>query len=210
MDTLAQTENLPSFYAQAPRIRVRDPLAAFLGAASGGVLDYGYDDAVRLAGHSCPTVAGAWLMARAALKALYPDALPERGGVTVEFADAADHGVTGVIARVVSLPTGVAGEEGFKGIGGRFTRCGLLRFSAPVRGEFRVTRSDGGGAVDVSSQIGLVPGDPNMRAAMIGAFDGDPDSLAAFGAMWQDRVRRLLLEHADDPEVIVVRPVRAG
>lgn len=200
------TEQLPSFYAQAPRIRVRDPLAAFLGAAVDGVLDYGYDDAVRLAGHSCPTVAGAWLMARAALAALYPETLPERGGVAVEFAEPADHGVTGVIARVVALPTGVAGEEGFKGIAGRFTRSGLLRFSAPIRGEMRVTRSDGGGAVDVSSQIGRVPGDPLMRGAMIGALDGDADSLAAFGAMWQERVRRLLLEHADDPEVIVVQP----
>ncbi|GAB1389677.1 MAG: hypothetical protein AMXMBFR78_20580 [Rubrivivax sp.] len=201
------TEQLPGFYAQAPRIRVHDPLAAFLGAAVGGVLDYGYDDAVRLAGHSCPTVAGAWLMARAALAALYPGTLPERGGVVVEFSDAADHGVTGVIARVVALPTGVAGEEGFKGIAGRFTRSGLLRFAAPIRSEMRVTRSDGGGAVDVASQIGRVPGDPLMRGAMIGALDGDADSLAAFGAMWQERVRRLLLEHADDPEVIIVRPV---
>ncbi len=204
------TERFPAFYAQAPRIRVHDPLAAFLGAAEDGVLDYGYGDAVRLAGHSCPTVAGAWLMARAALAALYPDTLPERGGVVVEFSDAADQGVTGVIARVVSLPTGVAGDEGFKGIAGRFTRSGLLRFAAPIRGEMRVTRSDGGGAVDVRTQIGIVPGDPGMRSAMIGALDGDADSLAAFGAMWQERVRRLLLEHADDPEVVIVTRVPAG
>lgn len=26
-----------------------------------------------------------------------------------------------------------------------------------------------------------------------------------FRALWQDRVRRLLVEHADDPEVIEVR-----
>lgn len=31
-----------------------DPLAEFLGAAEGGLIEYGYADAVKLAGHSCP------------------------------------------------------------------------------------------------------------------------------------------------------------
>lgn len=62
----------PAFFDEAPRIVVRDPLADLLGAAEGGLLEYRYLDAVRLAGHSCPTVAGAWLMARAALRSLYP------------------------------------------------------------------------------------------------------------------------------------------
>ena len=74
-------EAFPAFFSDAPVIRVRDPLAAFLGAARDGVLEYGYADAVRLAGHSCPTVASAWLMARAALRELFGDALPERGAV---------------------------------------------------------------------------------------------------------------------------------
>ena len=48
-------ETFPTFFAQAPTVRVRDPLARFLGAAAGGILEYHYADAVRLAGHSCPT-----------------------------------------------------------------------------------------------------------------------------------------------------------
>lgn len=198
-------EMLPAFYAQSPRIRVRDPLATFLGAAEGGVFDYGYDDAVRLAGHSCPTVASAWLLTRAGLADLYREELPERGGVLVELRDAADAGVTGVVARVVSLPTGAAGDDGFKGIAGRFVRRGLLHFEARIGGELRFTRTDGGGAVDVDAHLERVPGDPQMRQAMMGALAEDAASLAAFGAMWQERVRRLLLEHADDPDVIVVR-----
>ena len=75
--------HLPAFYSHAPRVLVRDPLAELLGAADGGLIEYGYADAVRLAGHSCPTVAGAYLMARAGLRTLYPDTLPERGGVVV-------------------------------------------------------------------------------------------------------------------------------
>ena len=43
------TETFPAFFAQAPTLRVRDPLAQFLGAATDGVLEYHYADAVRLA-----------------------------------------------------------------------------------------------------------------------------------------------------------------
>lgn len=49
---------LPAFFAQAPRIALRDPLAQFLGAAGDGGLQYSYADAVKLTGHSCPAVAG--------------------------------------------------------------------------------------------------------------------------------------------------------
>lgn len=69
----------PAFFDRAPVIRVQDPLSAFLGVNADGVIDYHYVDAVRLAGHSCPTVAGAFLLARSALKSLYPDSLPQRG-----------------------------------------------------------------------------------------------------------------------------------
>jgi len=34
---------------------LRDPLAELLGAAEGGIVEYRYADAVKLAGHSCPT-----------------------------------------------------------------------------------------------------------------------------------------------------------
>ncbi len=204
--------SLPAFFAQAPRIRMRDPLAAFLGAAEGGVLDYEYVDAVKLAGHSCPTVAAAWLMARAALAALYPGEIAQRGGVRVELRDPADAGVTGVVARVVGLVTGAAGDEGFKGIGGRFVRRDLMRFAADIEGELRFTRLDQGRAVDAWTRLELVPGDPGQREAMMRAMSdpGDLEAERQFGALWQARVQRLLLQHADDPEVVVVKAVQTG
>ena len=73
----------PAFFDLVPRMRMHDPLAEFLGAFEGGIVEYAYIDAVRLAGHSCPTVAGAYWLTRQALLALYPDALPERGGCKV-------------------------------------------------------------------------------------------------------------------------------
>jgi len=198
----------PSFFAKAPRIHLRDGLADFLGAAEDGLMEYGYEDAVRVAGHSCPTVAGSWLMARAALRALYPDGLAERGGVRVTMQAGEDEGTTGVIAQVFTLVTGAAAHNGFHGIGGRFTRHGLLTYGdAGLQAIARVSRIDTGAAVEVSMDLSSIPPVPNLRHLMVQAMaDNAPDEVRrAFGAAWQDRVRRLLLEHADDPAVIQVR-----
>lgn len=199
--------NYPAFFDQAPGITLRDPLADFLGAAAGGLLEYRYIDAVRLAGHSCPTVAGAWLTARAALRALYGEEVPERGGVAVTLPAPADEGVTGVISQVLTLVTGAAAENGFHGIGGQFVRQDLLDFSsAPGAGAIRFTRTDTGAAVTVELDLSSVPPAPQARALMGAATHPDATAAqrAAFGAAWQDRVRRLLLEHADDPAVLRV------
>ncbi|RKW45863.1 MAG: hypothetical protein D8H96_03445, partial [Lautropia sp.] len=77
----------PAFFDQAPTLTVQDGLARFLGATRDGILTYRYLDAVRLAGHSCPTVAGSWLMVIRGLKALYGDDIPERGNIDVLMRD---------------------------------------------------------------------------------------------------------------------------
>lgn len=66
----------PEFFDAVPVITMRDPLAEFLGAMQDGLMEYRYANVVALAGHSCPTVAAAFLMTRAALNALYPDEVP--------------------------------------------------------------------------------------------------------------------------------------
>ena len=197
----------PTFYDQAPVITLHDPLAELLGAADDGLIDYHYIDAVRLAGHSCPTVAGAWLMARAALLALYPDGPAERGGITVQMAGAEEEGVNGVITQVFTLITGAAAANGFHGIGGRFARHSLLRFSAPIDGAaVQVHRSDTGEGVSVAMNMSKVPAPGNLLPLLGAALN--PEATApqrtAFGLAWQDRVKRLLLEHADDPETVKV------
>lgn len=198
---------LAEFFSQVPRIQLRDPLSEFLGAADDGVMEYGYADAVRLAGHSCPTVAGSYLMARAALHALYGEELPERGAIEVSMSGAEDEGTTGVIAQVFTLLTGAAANNGFHGIGGRFVRNGLLRYGSGNHAciaSFK--RVDNGEKVDVSMDLSSIPPAPNMRLLMGQAMapDATAEIRKAFGQVWQDRVRRLLLEHADDPQVIRV------
>ncbi|MEJ8838720.1 FmdE family protein [Ramlibacter sp. AN1133] len=198
--------SFPSFFDEAPTIRVQDPLAEFLGAVRGGLLEYCYADAVQFAGHSCPTVASAFLMTRAALRALYPDTLPRRGELRVELREPAAEGVTGVIGGVAGFLTGAAGESGFHGIGGRFARQGLLAYDAPIGTQLRFTRLDTGASVGVSADLMPVAGDPRVMQLMPLCLRGlaSPEEQEAFRAGWQDRVRRLLLEHADDPEVIVL------
>jgi hypothetical protein len=198
----------PEFFAQVPPLTLRDPLAEILGAALGGILVYRYEDVVRLAGHSCPTVAGAWLMARHGLAALYPQELPERGGIRVELRGAQDAGTTGVVGSVLGFVTGAAGEGGFKGLGGRFGRRNLLAYGVDMPAEVRLTRLDTGACVLLDYHPDKVPPAAEMPPLMARVVGGTAEAEAreSFGKLWQERVRSILLDHAQDPEVVGVRP----
>lgn len=200
----------PDFFAAVPCLKMRDPLAEFLGACDGGVIEYGYLDVVKLAGHSCPTVAGAYWLTRRALDALYGDDLPERGAIRVEFRDDQLNGVTGVIANVVSMLTGATLDSGFKGIAGRFDRRHLLAFNADIPLEIRFTRIDTGAAVDAAANLRQAPGDPDMPKQMQHCLKGEAsiEDRNRFGTNWQERVRRILIEHGDDEEVFTIRPAQ--
>lgn len=205
-------EHFPSFFNQAPTITVRDPLAAFLGAAENGILTYRYADAVRLCGHSCPTVAGAYLMVIKGLKALYGEELPERGGIEAAMQGARDEGTVGVTASVVQLLTGAAPETGFGGIGiqGRFARRHLLSFGAgEINGTLTLRRKDNGKTVAVSLNAALQPFAPEMRELMPKAVGGSAsaDELKQFGELWQERVRAFLIDQADNPEFVTVSEI---
>jgi hypothetical protein len=201
--------NYPDFFDAVPRLRLRDPLAAFLGAFDDGVIEYGYIDAVKLAGHSCPTVASAYWMTRQALGALYGAEFPERGAIRVEFREDRLSGVTGVIANVVSMLTGATHDTGFKGLAGHFDRRQLLFFNADVPLEIRFTRTDTGDNIDVAANWRTAVGNPDTATLMRCLSEGaSAEDMHRFAAAWQDQVRRILLEHGDDPEVFVVS--RAG
>lgn len=200
----------PAFFDQAPALHMQDSLAQMLGTTADGMITYHYADAVRLAGHSCPTVAGAWLSVRAGLQALFPEQIPQRGGISVYLPDREDHGVTGVIAQVLTLVTGAATDNGFKGLGGRHARNHLLHYAQPGVDGMRLRRNDDGQMVEVQFDASTVPFDPAVGALMTAVVRdyADAKQQRQFGELWQDRVRRLLLEHADDPAVIRVRRVR--
>jgi len=196
----------PDFFALVPPLRLYDPLAGMLAAADEGLLEYFYRDAVKLAGHSCPTVAGAWLMCRHALTRLYGDEMPLRGGIRVELRDRQDAGVAGVVGTVIGLLTGAAGEGGFKGINGVQYRKDLLCYGVDMAGEVRFTRLDSGDSVEVSynpASVAMGDGQPELMKKCFSGQATDAER-RVFGPLWQDRVRRILLEHGDDPEVVQV------
>ena len=201
--------NFPDFFDEVPRLRVQDPLAKLLGCAQDGLLEYGFADAVRLAGHSCPTVAAAYWLTWLALERLYPDSLPQRGGIRVDFREDARSGSTGVVATVVQMLTGAAGSTGFKGFEGRFGRAGLIRFAPDLPGSMRFTRIDTRAAVDAIADLSMVPAHPDVEGllARCVANKATIEEEQRLGTLWQQRVRRLLVDMRRDTAVFEIRDV---
>ena len=196
----------PAFFDAVPPVVMHDPLAETLGAAEDGVVEYRYADAVRLAGHSCPTVAGAWLMTARALRRLYGDERPQRVSIRVEVREPQDEGVAGVIGSVAGFVTGAAGDGGFKGLAGRHSRRNLISYGAAIEGDLRFTRTDTGASVEVAYHSGTVERPSDLRTLMQAALTPAADAQArrAFADAWQEWVRRILVEHADDPALVTM------
>ncbi|PKO48828.1 MAG: hypothetical protein CVU31_03620 [Betaproteobacteria bacterium HGW-Betaproteobacteria-4] len=197
----------PEFFSRVPTITLRDPLAELLGAAEGGLIEYCFADAVKLAGHSCPTVAGAWLTSVRALRALYGDEIPVRGNIAVSLQESIDTGVAGVIASVATLLTGAAGDGGFKGLGGGHVRRGLLRFGVSGSVGMTFTRLDTNATVNGNFRPNLISADPRLGELLPAVVHGTatPAEKKLFGELWQDRVKRILIDHGDDPAVVELR-----
>lgn len=199
--------NFPKFFDAVPRITLRDPLAELLGSVENGLLSYGYADAVRLAGHSCPTVASAYWLGVRAIQTLYGDEMPVRGQIRVELRQSLEEGTTGVVASVLGLLTGAASGGGFAGLGGQYKRRGLLLFNADLQTDLRFTRTDTGRSVLAQAHAHSVPGDPRTMPLMQRCLAGSATSeqRAELGQLWQERVQRILLDHANDDAVFEIR-----
>ena len=204
-------DDFPAFFSDVPPLHLHDPLAELLGAVPQGCpIEYGFVDAVKAAGHVCPTVAGGWLVTAAALAALYAGGeLPVRGEIAVRAMGAPDQFGYGPMAQVIGHLTGAAGETGFRGLGGRFCRAGLLTFhpETPALATFELERTDTHAAVRATYLPERVPLDPGMRPAMSAALAGDPEAGAVFRRLWLDRVRRIL-EAAE--QVVELGPAAAS
>ena len=185
----------PEFFDQVPTIALQDPLSDFLGAFENGEMEISYLECVKLAGHSCPTVAGAYLMAKIGLEKLYDDALPQRGMIHVSMREKEVEGVTGVICNVISFIAGANGVSGFKGIQGNFSRDNLVSYEVPMNGDVTLTRLDTNKRVTLSYDPSIVSVAPEMKQLMGKTLQGvaSKEEKAAFGALWQQRVEKILL-----------------
>jgi len=186
----------PDFYDRIASMNLYDPLSDFLGAVENGIVEIEYLDCVKLAGHSCPTVAGAYLMTLMGLQHLYPDTHPVRGTIKVEMRDDETAGVTGVTCNVISYIVGASGKNGFKGIQGNFSRDNLVAYNQPIDGEVRLTRLDTDESVTLSYDPSIIPADPMMQPLMAKALQGtaSPQEKKRFGELWQERVAKILTD----------------
>ncbi len=183
----------PKFFDTIETIKVRDPLSQVLGAFEAGEYEFSYLDVVKSAGHSCPTVAGAYIMTLEALRALYGEQRSVRGNVKVEFEESLEEGVAGVIGNVISQITGATDKSGFKGLKGQFARHSLMFFSASINSSARFTRVDTGESVDVTYNPDTVKPNPKLMQLMQKLTSGEATSeeTKEFGEVWQERVQRI-------------------
>ena len=195
--------NYPEFFTTIETIKVKDPLSQVLGAFSNGEYEFSYLDAVKSAGHSCPTVAGAYIMALEALKALYPDQRAVRGDIKVEFKESLEEGVAGVIGNVISQITGATDKSGFKGLNGKFARHSLMDFNADIQSSARFTRLSNNTSVDVIYNPNSIAANPQMMPLMQKMLQGQAsqDETQEFGKFWQERVENIF---ANIPNVITL------
>ena len=184
----------PDFFDNIAPIHMSDPLAQLLGTAENGLFTYAYLDMVKLTGHSCHTVAGAWIMCDLGLKKLYGDTTPVRGKIKIEIHGAIDEGVKGVIAQCISLITGAANEGGFKGLGPTYARNNRLFFGCDINGEVRLTRLDNGQSVTMNYDPSPFPFHPQIEPLIKKIRQGtlEADKKAFFAAEWQNRVKKIL------------------
>jgi len=185
----------PAFFNKVQSIQLQDPLSNFLGAFEEGKMEISYIECVKLAGHSCPTVAGAYLMALKGLEALYGEQLPQRGSIHVSMRDGEAEGVTGVICNVISFIVGANGASGFKGLNGNFSRNNLVSYNVPMEGEVKLTRLDTDESVTLSYNPSMIPADAMMQPLMGKCMQGlaSEGERKQFGKLWQARVEKILL-----------------
>ncbi len=183
----------PKFFDEH-KITMIEPLGNMLGAFEDGIVEYTYLDAVKLAGHSCPTVSSTFAMLSVGLKKLYGNNIPVRGDMKVEIQGAKEDGSIGVIANVVSYITGACDEGGFKGFGGQSPRDNLLKFNPNIKAEIILTSISNGNSVKLSVNLDKVKTPEKLGYYMqkASSFDATDDDRKMFAELWQEKVKNVL------------------
>ena len=138
------------------------------------------------------------------LNALYGQETPVRGGIKVFVKGKLGEGVVGVISNVASMITGATTISGFHGLAGHFDRRDLLFFVADMQADILLERIDTGARVELSYDPSFVSSDERMGELLmrLGSGNADSEDKELFGNLWQDRVRRILIEFKNDPRLV--------
>jgi len=197
----------PKFYDKVETFILQDELSNFLGATKDGIIEISYLDCVKLASHSCPTVAGSFIVTKVALKELFGSDMPKRGEIKIELQESKESGVVGVIGAVAGYICGASDNGGFVGIGGKFNKRDLLTFgNIDVKGLIRFTRVDNQKSVTLNLDTSKVPANPKMKELMQKTLQGiaTDEEAAEFKELWQSRVEDMLLNQDKWQEIGVL------
>ena len=196
----------PEFFKDVKTIKMQDDLADFLGAFKNGILEFKYEDIAKMAGHSCLTVASSYVMISQGLGFLHHNEIAKRGNIEVFINGAKNVGVNGVIAKVASLITGACEDDGFGGIAGNFNRKNLLFFESNLDCDMMLKRKDNKKVAKIFLDSNCIASDPrqNMLLQKIIQNIATNDEIAIFKTIWQERVRKALIENFDNREFVRV------
>ncbi|MBL0703231.1 MAG: hypothetical protein JJV95_04540 [Sulfurospirillum sp.] len=187
----------PKFYDEVEKIEITDELSEILGAFKDGKIEFSYLDIVKSAGHSCPTVAGAYLMLKDGLKRFNN---PKRGELKAYLKDDISEGVTGVISNIISQVIGSTSKSGFHGLAGKYDRRGLMYFNADISSSMRLIDRDGK-VVDIDYDPSKLLPNPKMNPLMqkVLSNGATKEEKKEFQDLWQERVEKILTS----PNVVI-------
>lgn len=186
--------NHPIFYTSVPKIQLIEPLYELFGVNNNGVVEFSFSDVVKIAGHACPTVAGAYLMTYHGLKALYVDEIPIRGNHQILFSSAENEGVTGVVSNIMGTIVGSSGVGGFKGLGGQFSRNNHLHFNQVLSSSVSMKRLDTNQIINIDYHPELIPSSKEMSPLLskILSFTAAESEKLEFQNHWNQRLEKIL------------------
>ncbi len=192
----------PDFFNTIDPIVLQDALAAFLGVNKEGVIEISYLDIVKTAGHSCGTVAGAYICADEGLKALYGEELPRRGEIRVELKHTPTEENAGVVGCVLSNITGATTDYGFGGIPtGEFNRRGLLFYGANILTDLRLTRLDTQESIGINYRPKKVVDPMKILMSAIGP-NATPEDRESFPRRFQEMVKTIFENRKEVVELV--------
>jgi hypothetical protein len=199
------------YISEVPPIMMMDPYFQIFGQSQEPV-PYYYENAVKLAGHSCGATSGAWTITRKALEVLYPNGeIPVRGQIAVEAPGAEDEWFVGVFGEIITMITGASPHTGFIGAefgqtDDIFVRQNKMVYSEeptgqmPPQREWIFTRLDTGTKVGIKFNLVVITpiSTPELQAMgkKMAAGEATPEEAADYYVYWNDRAK-FVFEHAD-------------
>ena len=200
-----------AYITEVPPIMMTEPYFGIFGQTTGPV-PYTYEEAVKLSGHSCGAVTGAWTITKKALEALYPNGeIPVRGQIAVEAPGAEDEWFVGVFGEVITFVTGASPHTGFNGsefgtVNDLFIRQNKMVYKdeptgqLPPMREWIFTRLDTGAKVGVKFNLVIILPIPTPARTEMGkkmaAGTATPEEAADYQKYWNDRAK-FVLDNAD-------------